>query len=446
MSANPGAMSPLNTLSGPAPIQGGLSVGNAGGNLFQGAGQIVTNPAQALNTFGGNYAGAYNSALSANMANYQNVLQGYQQTMGQQAGAQGAIQSGYGQLYNSVLGGLGMGQGGAVGAGGAVSGGAGVGTPGTGNWGIAAPAAQAIADQYAQQSGSATQGLVNSGLGNSTVLANVQRGVGLDAAKAYGSLGANLAQTGVGYMANLGQAGLNYQNQASQQNTALASQQLGFMGGTNIPYPSASAYGSLISGALGRYGASSVGGPQAVVNPFGSASGLTGGGGANSPTRPFPSAYPSGGSSGLPQTGGAAPGTGSPFIPGSANPAGGQYGAQPNPSNINSASYDPYKDPNSALYGNYGETGAANAFGTVGGGTGLPSQQATQFAQQQGNVLADLNPASYGAQMDAQGNSIMSNGDVYDQSGNLIGGYDASGAYTSYAGATGGGAGDFSAG
>jgi hypothetical protein len=60
--------------------------------------------------------------------------------------------------------------------------------------------------------------------------------------KAFGSLGAQLAQTGAGYLGNIGMAGLNYANQAAMQNTGLASQQLNWMNSVNAPPPSAAPY------------------------------------------------------------------------------------------------------------------------------------------------------------------------------------------------------------
>jgi hypothetical protein len=138
----------------------------------------------------------YQSQVSEANDSYANVMSGYQQALsGQQAGSSALG----GQVANT----LGYG-----------------GTP----WGVAAPAAQAIGDTYAAQQGNAQQGLINSGLGNSTVLQSVNRGIGLDAAKAYGGLGAQLAQTYAGYQANIGMQNLNAQNQ-------LRSQQLGYQGG-----------------------------------------------------------------------------------------------------------------------------------------------------------------------------------------------------------------------
>lgn len=157
-----------------------------------------------------NSGSQYLALLNQAQDSYANVMNGYQVALQGQEAAQQNIQTGYNQLYGQVATTLGYG-----------------GTP----WGVAAPAAQAIADLYKQQQGTTTQGLINSGLGNTTVLGAMQRGNALDAAKAYGSLGAQLAQTYAGYQSNLGQAGLNYANQAVQQNTALQNAQLGYQSG-----------------------------------------------------------------------------------------------------------------------------------------------------------------------------------------------------------------------
>src|ERR1022692_2459652 len=134
----------------------------------------------------------YQSQVAQAQDSYQNVMQGYSNTLNSQ-------QQGYGTLQGQVAGTLGYG-----------------GTP----WGVAAPAAQSIADQYAAQMGQAQQGLINSGLGNSTVLQSVQRGIGLDSAKAYAGLGAQLAQTYAGYQSQLGLAGLGAQNATMAQQSA----------------------------------------------------------------------------------------------------------------------------------------------------------------------------------------------------------------------------------
>lgn len=188
-------------------------------------GQIPFTTPQVGQMFSGNpgdlgssYQNSYSNALSQNAANYQNVLQGYQQTLAAQQTQQGAIGAGYGQLANQVQQGI---------------------------QGITASQKQAIQDVYASQSGSAQQQLINSGLGNSTVLSSVNRGLGLDEQKAQIALANQQAQLQAGYQSSLGLAGLNYANQANMQNTALAGQQLGFQNSVTSQYPSVAPYSQL---------------------------------------------------------------------------------------------------------------------------------------------------------------------------------------------------------
>jgi hypothetical protein len=113
-------------------------------------------------------------------------------------------------------------------------------------WGVAAPAAQAIADLYAQNTGNTAQQMISAGLGNSTVLPSMQRGNVLDAAKAYGNLGAQLAQTYAGYQGQVGLAQLaymgayhpfsyGYSTQGAQQGSVQAANQ-GYGGGGGVGY------------------------------------------------------------------------------------------------------------------------------------------------------------------------------------------------------------------
>jgi len=187
-------MSQLGSMS-PYTIGGGLNFGTVPGQ--------------------NDYQSAYAQALSLNQQNYGHILAGYQGLGQSQVGAQNQIQQGYGALTNTVMGDI---------------------------QGIGASQSQALQDQYAQNSGNAAQGLINSGLGNTTVANSVQRGQQLDYQKAQVGLSNQLAQLTAGYQSSLGLAGLNYANQANMQNTALGSQQLGFMNSVNSPYPNASAY------------------------------------------------------------------------------------------------------------------------------------------------------------------------------------------------------------
>lgn len=162
-------------------ISAGLNYNPSGaGNPYSG---IMAGPAGLA----ANYGLSYNNALQANQQNYNNIIGGYETVLG--------------NVGNT------LGQG--------------------GGWGVAAPAAQSIADTYAQQSGGAMQNSINKGIGNTTAASAAQRGAALDANKAYAGLGAQLAQTYAGYEANLGQSELN------------------FMNGVQIPYPNGAEYSSL---------------------------------------------------------------------------------------------------------------------------------------------------------------------------------------------------------
>ena len=188
----------------------------SGGQLFFGAGgadAFGSNPAQA-------YASAYQAALKVNQQNYNNILKGYQVALRQQQKMTRGITQGYGQLSGQVLSDI---------------------------QGIDASQRQAIADAYAQQSGSAAQSLISRGLGNTTVQDSIQRGLALDKAKADVALSNQTAQLQAGYRSQLGMAGLGYRNLAQQQRAALQNQQLGFMGSVQAQYPDAGLYAQMLS-------------------------------------------------------------------------------------------------------------------------------------------------------------------------------------------------------
>lgn len=94
--------------------------------------------------------GSYDSILKANAAQYDKVI------------------AGYGQLLSGIE-------------------------------GIGASERQNITDQYTAEGGKQTQGLINRGLGNTTVANSIQRGLQLDQAKAQGSLAEKIAGLRAGY-------------------------------------------------------------------------------------------------------------------------------------------------------------------------------------------------------------------------------------------------------
>ena len=224
-------MSQLGNMS-PYTIGGGLNFGSV--------------PSQT------DYMGAYSNALNLNEQNYGNILQGYQGLGASQVGAQNQIQQGYGNLSSAVLGDI---------------------------QGIGASQSQAIQDTYAQQSGNSAQQMINSGLGNTTVQQSVQRGNLLDEQKAQTGLANQMAQLTAGYQSSLGLAGLNYANQANMQNTALGSQQLGFMNSVNSPYPNAQAYNDYALQQQTLAMAQRAAGSGSLLTRGGGGGGISGGGG-----------------------------------------------------------------------------------------------------------------------------------------------------------------------
>jgi hypothetical protein len=200
--------------------------------------------------FGGgggfDYSSAYNSALAMNQANYGNILQGYQQTLAGQQTAQQAIGRGYNQLSADVQNLLS--------------------TQG-------ATRQQDIAAQYAKQVGTDTQGLVNRGLGNTTVTSAVGRGLTFDRERAQSANAEAVAGMQAQSMSQLGLAGLSYQDAANRQNTALSGQQLDWMNSVNAQYPDPGTYFQMQRQMAGDRAA------QDIADRMGRPSSTTGGGG-----------------------------------------------------------------------------------------------------------------------------------------------------------------------
>lgn len=191
-------------------IGGSLTFGGGGGGMFYGgeAGLAAS------------YNSAYNSALATNQQNYDNILAGYQQLMGNQQAAQQNITTGYNNLTTQVLGDI---------------------------QGSNTAQVQMTDKSYAQQAAQASQQLTNSGLNNSTVVSSVQRGITFDQQLAQTNIANQFAQLTAQYQSSLGLAGLQYQDSANQQNTQLGVQQLNWMNSVQAPYPDAGAYSSLMS-------------------------------------------------------------------------------------------------------------------------------------------------------------------------------------------------------
>jgi len=154
----------------------------------------------------------YNNLLAAAGDQYQRIYQSYLQGIqGYQAQQLNALG------YNTLMGQIGqtLGQG--------------------GGWGVATPAAQQIAQAYAQARGSTTQALTNAGLGNTSAVTAAQNQNALMAAQSYGNLGALLADKFAGYQSNIGLQSLQAQNQSWQNIGDLAKAYMQVLGGWRLP-------------------------------------------------------------------------------------------------------------------------------------------------------------------------------------------------------------------
>lgn len=238
-------------MASPFGINAGLSFGSGGGC-------IMSNPA-------GGYQAAYNNYLSLNQQNYNNILAGYKQISDQAYAAQQNIQAGYTGLQQNVCKTISD---------------------------ICQSQMHNVQCTYTKLMGQTQQQAIQAGLGNSTVLQSMQRGVTKCEAAAQTNVKNQFAQTKAGYMSNLGLAGLNYANAANQQNMALGAQAMGFLSNVNIPPPCARAYMSQYNQNMSRWmapggttmgpmggGPSGVGGMASARGPIGNIPGGAPGGG-----------------------------------------------------------------------------------------------------------------------------------------------------------------------
>lgn len=274
----------------------------------------VSTSSPVMNPGAGGY---YQDLLTRNQNVYKDVLSAYGGGLRNAQAQLPGIYQGYGQLNNNVRDTLGLSGGG---------------------WGVATPAAQAIQRTFEQTQGQNQQNLINAGLGNSTVLANLNTGAARQASEAFGGLGAQLAQTYAGYQGQFGLAQLGARQQGLGLQTGLSAN----LGNALAGYHFANTFGNL-------YGQNSVSQNQSQnassnfgssYSPSGGGGGGYGGGSANSPNEGtnlygynagaiFPGNYLGGTPSGYYGTGaiggGSAVPTGSTFYPGAALPQGNPY-------------------------------------------------------------------------------------------------------------------------
>lgn len=202
---------PVSDLTAQLPFQGYQNQANA----FSGYGG---NPSAAAANLGPAYASNFNTSANLNNAILQGTQTGYQNLRGQLDQQYGDIYGKFQNLYGDVLGRI----------------------AGTNQTNM-----QDINTAYNAQAGNTTQSLISRGLGNSTVLDSMQRGVEADRQRALTASQNQFTQLGAGYASAIGGQGLQSQQQGAQTQANLGSQQLQFLGSTQAPYPNAGMYSQM---------------------------------------------------------------------------------------------------------------------------------------------------------------------------------------------------------
>lgn len=151
-----------------------------------------------------NYQSEYAKSMNMNAANYGNILAGYQNLIAQQ-------NTGYTNLYNTVMNQL---------------------------QGAETSRKTEIGDMAKSELGSASQSLIDRGLGNTTVQSAVSSGVEANKQRRLTEVANQFAQMRAGYQQQLGQAQLG-------NIAGLSKAQLDFMNSVNAGYPDAGMYGQL---------------------------------------------------------------------------------------------------------------------------------------------------------------------------------------------------------
>jgi hypothetical protein len=244
------------------------------------------------------YSSAYQNYLGAANSIYNSIIGAYNTQAAQNVGAENSTLAGYTTLGKDVMQTI---------------------------QGITASQSQAIADAYAQQTGATTQQMINSGLGNSTVLASQQQGNLLQEQKANVALANQQAQLEAGYQSQIGLAGLNAKQQFIGMNTGFTSNLMGNLSQINVQPPDAMQWAMLQ--AMQRAQTS-----QTNTNP--GVPGTNFGQPQTPPGNPFAGGYASagGGGGGFDYGnlgGGGSSGTPTADLLGSSTPGGGAYGSNP---------------------------------------------------------------------------------------------------------------------
>lgn len=146
---------------------------------------------------------AYDNIIKAATDAYNNTLKGYQDALAKQQAAQQGVIGGYNKLSEDTFSDL---------------------------RNADAAQKQAIVDKYTSLSGQMQMGAINKGLGNTTVLNSLQRGLTSDQDKAQVELASRFAGLKADYRSRIGLAGLGYEGDALKSNLGFLGQGLEYAG------------------------------------------------------------------------------------------------------------------------------------------------------------------------------------------------------------------------
>lgn len=187
-------------------------------------------------------SGSYRDAASINQNLYNNIQAAHAQRIAQANAAQQSLQAGYSGLSNAVLRRL----------------------RGSNRANI-----QDISDKYTAMSGKVQADLIARGLGNTSILGDLTRGVASDRAREVTRSRGDFAQLMAGMQSRIGLAGLDARMQGIGLMSGLQGDQISSMERVNAPYPAGGGgFGFGGGGGMpGMPGASATPGPIGGVQP-----------------------------------------------------------------------------------------------------------------------------------------------------------------------------------
>jgi hypothetical protein len=186
----------------------------------------------ALPGYSPTYQGAHNASRNAQQGQINSGVAMWNGLMAQQAAQIAASNARYSQLENRVVGGL---------------------------RGANKSNLQDIADKYVKFNGQMQQDMIDSGLGNTSVLQNARRSLKSDATREFTASKNKFADTIAGYRSKLGSQAADAERAGILANSQLGAGAANWLSGISIGYPDPGAYAN-----QSAYGAGGGGGGGAV--------------------------------------------------------------------------------------------------------------------------------------------------------------------------------------